>query len=103
MTALLRTMRLDGGAMMLKDEIALNECRPVTWVFMLRHRPQIEGFVLTAGSLCMTCDSELDIQIEEIVVDDPRMARNFPGSLWRVMLTDKAAMEHKREFTITRS
>lgn len=102
-TALLRTMRLDGGAMTLEDEIVLSECRPVTWVFMMRHRPQIEGFVLTAGSLCMTYDSELDIQIEEIIVDDPRMARNFPGSLWRVMLTDKAAMEHKREFTITRS
>ena len=102
-TALLRTMRLDGGAMTLEDEIVLNKCKPVTWTFMLRHRPQIEGFILTAGNLCMAYDAALDVQTEEIVISDPRMACNFPGSLWRILLTDDASMNHKRKFTITRS
>ena len=40
----------------------------------------------------------LDFSAEEKPVTDPRMARNWPGSLWRVRLQGKPAKDFSAEF-----
>jgi hypothetical protein len=42
----------------------------------------------------------MPVEIEEIPVTDPRMARNYPGSLWRVTFGAKEAAQHRLGFWI---
>ena len=58
----------------------------VSWVLMLRNRPAFSGNVLEAGNLRILWPDGLRPEAEEIPVTDARMARSFPGSLWRVTL-----------------
>ena len=99
----LRSFRLaDTGTMTLTDEIALNQAQAITWVFMLRNTPTVEnGFVRTGGWRIVPSEA-LHIETEEIPVTDRRMARNYPGSLWRVLFTGSAAKDHAIQFTISR-
>ncbi len=97
----LRTLKLHNG-LMLHDEIELAECMPVTWVFMLRHEPKLTDGRIMSGLLEMTWSGQLDVQIEEIPVTDVRMAKNYPGSIWRLALTGSAARTHDEIFTIER-
>ncbi len=96
-----RTLKLRNG-LMLHDEIELAECRPVTWVFMLRHEPKLTDGKIMSGLLEMTWSGQLDVQIEEIPVTDARMAKNYPGSIWRLALTGSAKRTHDETFTIER-
>lgn len=92
------------GFLMLQDEISLTESRPVTWVLMLRHKPEQRepGYWLTGG-LGMIVDQDMAITVEEIPVTDARMAGSFPGSLWRMTLTAPAAKAHDRSFIVERT
>ena len=98
----LRRMELTGGAFLLTDSIALREEKPVTWVFMLRHQPVIGKDSVSFGPLVMPLDGDLTAEAEEYPVTDARMAKNYPGSLWRLTLTAPAAGQHKRTFRMER-
>ena len=88
---------------MLCDEIHTETPCRVTEVFLLRHRPEIEGDGAVSGSIRIVSETDMAIDAEEIPVTDPRMARNFPGSLWRVTFTDAPAKDHLLTFRIERT
>lgn len=96
-----RELRLN-KALTLRDYIELAEEKPVDWVFMLRHEPKLEDGKLCSGLIEMTWSGELGVQMEEIPVTDARMAKNYPGSIWRVQLTGAAKRIHDETFTIER-
>lgn len=98
----LRTLALD-GACTLRDEISLDRPEAVTEVFMLRRRPEIAGSAVLAGGFRISPAREMAIHTEEIPVEDPRMARSFPGALWRVTFTDAPAEAHDIAFRIERN
>ena len=80
--------------------MTLDAEKPVTFVFMLRHRPTVENGQARFGRLRMTFDASLDVRTEEIPVTDARMAGNFPGSVWRMTMTSGGAKEHRQMFKI---
>ena len=69
---------------------------------MLRHEPKWDGKKICSGLLEMTWSGTLDVQIEGIPVTDARMAKNYPGSIWRLQLTDEDQKTHDETFTIER-
>ncbi|MBQ7826230.1 MAG: heparinase II/III family protein, partial [Clostridia bacterium] len=87
----------------LTDRIALDGEKEVTWVFMLRKPPVCEAGKVTFGPLALHHDATLTQQVTEMPVTDVRLKKNFPGSLWRLALTAKAASTFEQHFTITRS
>ena len=96
-----RELRL-AKALTLHDSMELDGEKPVTWVFMLRNEPLRDGEKIRSGLLEMTWSGQLEVQIEEIPVTDARMAKNYPGSIWRLALTDAAKRTHDETFTIER-
>ena len=97
-----RTLILSEDALRLEDSIELIAAQDVTWVFMLRHKPEITRGSLKAGRIHMTFDEALTPAAEEIPVTDGRMAGSFPGSLWRVLLTAGTARAHRQTFVVRR-
>ena len=99
-----RTFQLSGVRLSIRDEITLAEERPVTWVFMLRHEPVIDSerqCCHLKGSGCWIDWSEntpLTAAVEAIDVTDSRMAKSYPGKLWRLMLMAAPAKHHTQEF-----
>lgn len=87
----------------LTDEAVLESAQEMTWVFMLRSRLDIADGQARFGCLTLAFDPALEPKVEEMPVTDARMARNFPGSLWRLTLRAPAAKTHKQTFLITRS
>ena len=85
--SLQRTLSIIANDLFLQDEIDLVREAPVAWVFMFRDRPAVNGSVLNSGGVCLDIPDAFECSVEEIKVTDPRMARNYPGSLWRVLLT----------------
>ena len=85
-TCLRRTLELDREGLCLTDEGTLRSPQEVTWVFLLRDRPEWAEGQITAGRLAIRCPEGLAFTAEEKPVTDARMARNWPGSLWRVKL-----------------
>lgn len=96
-----RELRL-AKALTLHDSMELDGEKPVTWVFMLRNEPRRDGDKIRSGLIEMTWSGQLEVQIEEIPVTDARMAKNYPGSIWRLALTDEAKRTHDETFTIER-
>lgn len=76
------------------ENVVLSAPHPVTWVFMLRHAPRIEPGRVYAGPICVRFQPDLTALAEEIPIEDARMAKNFPGSLWRLLITSPQAMKH---------
>ncbi len=95
-----RTVRLQEDALILTDSVRLQSPAPVTWVFMLRNRPEIRGSEILSGKISLLIPEGMNCGTEEIPVEDSRMARSFPGSLWRVTVTDAPAAETDRTFTV---
>jgi hypothetical protein len=83
-----------------EDVIRLDSPQTVTEVFLLRHKPEIRENGVCAGAIYISPDGPMTIEIEEIPVTDPRMARNYPGSLWRVTFGAKEAAQHRLGFWI---
>lgn len=98
----LRTLIVAEDALRLTDEIVLTEEKSVTWVFLLRHRPELTRNGVLSGPARLTWVGELRAEIEEIPVTDGRMARCWPGSLWRMTLTDEPARAHCGAFRVER-
>ena len=90
------------GMLVLKDTIELTEARPVTWVFMLREKPELEPGMVHMGKVSMDFEEDMASALEEIPITDTRMAGSFPGSLWRLTLTAKPATSHQRIFMVER-
>ena len=84
----LRSLALEAGPeLRLHDRIDLDAPREAAWVFLLRERPaEIGPGLLRAGRLRLRFDPDLQARVDERPVDDPRMARCFPGSLYRLTL-----------------
>jgi len=99
----LRTLTLSDAALTLQDAAALREEKPVTWVFMLRHAPVIAGGCVTAGGIRIRHDALLAAAVQEIPVTDARMAKNYPGSIYRLTFTAPAALRHEQTFVIERA
>lgn len=95
-----REMSVSDGRFTLIDDIALRSAQSVTWVFMLREEPTLSADCAVFSGLRMALDSDLTAGVEEIPVTDPRMARNYPGSLWRLTLSAPASTAHWRRFMI---
>ena len=97
-TALKRCFALSEDGLRMTDDITLETAQAVTWVFLLRSRPAWADGVLTAGKIAVQCPAGLDFSAEDIPVTDGRMARNWKGSLWRVLLRSEAAKDFRAEF-----
>ena len=101
--SLVRSVAIPEQEIRLTDEAVLESAQEITWVFMLRSRPDIAYGQARFGRLALAFDPALEAKVEEMPVTDARMARNFPGSLWRLTLRAPAAITHKQTFLITRS
>ncbi len=89
------------------DALSLATPGTVTWVWLLRHTPVLldveSGTCLQlAGGIRLCADAPLAVTVEEIPIADERMARNFPGGLYRVLLSSKPALHHRVTFTFSR-
>ena len=90
-----------GAGLALEDEVVLDTPQEIVWVFLSRPRPQLTADGLLLGTVCLRYDRRLDCAVEEMPVTDSRMARNFPGSLWRVTLTQKPSAHTRQTFRFT--
>lgn len=81
-----RTFALSPHGLCLTDHGELLSEQTVTWVFLLRHQPVWENGRITAENLEIRCPDGMTFAAEEKPVTDTRMARSWPGSLWRVRL-----------------
>ena len=94
-----RRMTLADGCFTLRDEIACGEAKLVTWVFMLRHEPELHGGGCTlASGFRIRWAEGLTAAVEPIEITDGRMKNSYPGTLWRLMLTAAPAEKHAQEF-----
>ena len=96
-TAAVRTWSLPSENLFeLKDEVATLEDRPVTFVLIVREKPETDGNLLMAGNACIEweTDTPAAVGIEEIPVEDARLAKSYPGSLWRIAWTCEPAQKH---------
>lgn len=81
-----RSFTLGKDGLRLTDEIRLENAQDITWVFLLRKKPVRNGNRITSGRMVIECPEGLAYSAEEKPVTDARMARSWPGSLWRVRL-----------------
>ena len=99
-----RTFRINGVRLSVRDELTLDGEKPVTWVFMLRHEPVIDperqcchlkdiGFGVDWSG-----NAPLSAAVEAVDVTDGRMAKSYPGRLWRLTLTAAPSAHHTQEF-----
>ena len=97
-TRCFRRMQLAEGKFLLRDEIVCKEA-PVTWVFMLRHEPVIaEGGCTLESGFRIRWAAGLSAQAEPADITDGRMAKSYPGTLWRLTLTADKSVHHTQEF-----
>ena len=96
-----REFFLDSEGLWLTDEGILRCPRDIVWVFLLRRQPVWEPGRITAGNLLIRCPEALTFSLEEKPVKDARMARSWPGSLWRVTLKSEAMKRFHTEFVFT--
>ncbi len=99
--ALRRSLSLTPEGLTLRDEGCLEKEERITWVFMLRNRPVLQPSAVQTGSAVLTFPEEMRAEAEEIPVTDARMARNWPGSLWRLKITGAPADSFRTEFRVS--
>ena len=97
-----RSLQPQNDGVILRDRVQLWEPQTVTWVFMLRNQPVVDGNTVRFGKLAMQFDNGLAVQAKEMPVDDQRMQRSFPGSLWRLTFETAKAAQHQHTFVIKR-
>ena len=94
---------LDESGLKLTDEGFLREEKETEWIFLLREKPEWKAGTIRAGSLEIRCPAGLEFTAEEKPVTDARMARNWPGSLWRVCLRGRKTDRFRMEFVFSAS
>ncbi len=95
--SLVRSFSLQDGAVLI-DSIRLETAQPVTWVFLLRQSPTVGNGIVRAGCLSIAFDTDLVAQVTAIPSEDSRLARSFPGTLYRLALTASSYVGHERVF-----
>lgn len=85
-------------ALRIDDGIALSHPLPVCWVFMLRQKPRMLPGSCLAGSMRLGFPAALGWTLEEIETLDERMARSYPGSIYKLSLTSAASVRHSAHF-----
>ena len=98
--SLRRAFALEEDGLTLTDEIRLETEMPVTWVFMLRHKPVTGAGWADAGAVTLRFSEELEACAEEIPMTDARMAGIWHESLWRLTLRGKPCTETRAVFTV---
>jgi hypothetical protein len=98
--SLRRVFALEEDGLTLTDEVRLETALPVTWVFMLRHQPEIGAGWVDAGRITLRFPEELEAAAEEIPMADARMAGIWHDSLWRLTLRGKPNTETRAVFTV---
>ena len=101
--SLRRCFSLSADGLILTDRGHMNRPRPVTWVFMLRHAPAAVPGGIEAGPLRLGFPPALKCAWEELPIDDARMRRSWPGSLFRLTLTGEMPEQFCAEFRLTES
>ena len=96
-----RSFALDADGLRLTDEGTLRNAQEVTWVFLLRHQPMPENGRIRAGKMMIRYPEGLAFTAEEKPVTDARMARSWPGSLWRVMLRSGLTEQFRMTFVFS--
>ena len=99
--SLRRVFILGPEGLELTDTGTLRTAREAAWIFLLRDKPVFRDGQVTAGRLVIRCPEGLAFSAEEKPVTDPRMARNWSGSLWRVKLAAGAAERFEARFVFT--
>jgi len=98
-----RSLRLGQGELILEDRISTAAEGPVTWVFMLRAEPKQTADTIISGAVSLTIPQGMEAAWHEIPVEDARMARSFPGSLWRLTVTADHSAAYDARFIIRRN
>ena len=91
LVSLRRSLRLTAEGLRLTDAAELAAPGTVCWTFLLRCAPVLREGRVTAGAIAFRVPEGMEIGCEEKPVDDPRMARSVPGSLYRLTLTPPEA------------
>ncbi len=97
--AFTRGARMD-GALRIRDEILLESPLAVEWVFLLREEPRLKSGEVLAGRMRLRFPAALRAAARSIPVTDARMARSFPGEIWRLTLSAAPATAHEAEFIL---
>ena len=96
-----RRFELNDHGLLLTDEGTLQTAQSITWVFLLRRKPSWKDGRVTAGDLVIRCPEGLAFTVEEKPVTDQRMARSWPGSLWRVQLKSEKTDSFRMQFVFS--
>ena len=88
----------ENGSVSLTDEIALHKAQSVAWTFLLRNQPHKTESGFSTEKLKTVLPSNCSLEIEEIPITDARMGRNFPGSIWRVIVSSPCSELQKSVF-----
>ncbi len=97
-----REARLD-DALRITDEITLSGPLPINWVFMLADEPDMQPGRCRAGNLLMSFPEELAWLVTPHEVKDARLARNYPGRIYRLCLIAAAGLRHSACFIMEES
>ena len=92
----------DAGKFGLEDDVLIKEKMPVTFVLMLREKPELQGDSAVSGNACIRwgVEGKAKVDVEEIRIEDSRLAGSYPGSLWRLSWETEAACHHRFVLTI---
>ena len=93
-----RETTLDGEGLTVRDRIETERPEEVRWTFLFRNRPERTETGLETERIRLEIPEGMSAETEEIPVTDPRMARNWPGSLWQARITAGAARLHTAEW-----
>ena len=94
-----RSFALDeNGTLTLRDSLSLERAKRAEFVLMLRHEPECRQGTIRAGKLKIRYPEQCSFACEEIKVTDKRMAKCFPGSIYRVILRAENAAEYDETF-----
>ncbi len=98
----LRTMQAEENAVTVTDEVTFAEDKPVIWVLLLREKPEKTAEGWRVGDVTLNVSArDAQATVEELPVTDSRMAKCFPGSLWRWQLTVPPKRVHRMEMTFS--
>lgn len=98
-----RTLSFMKNGLCVEDALTFQRARPVDWHFLLRHEPIISQNSIRIGPLTLRYPPALTPGIEKIPITDVRMARSYPGCLWRLTLSAKEDAAHQNQFQFVHS